>query len=113
MRTETQYAIYEQPNFIQNRPESRAKEKDITNMKNETYYAICERPNIILNQPHMSDSDCQLSFPGRGVDISNGGSQVLSRKLRFCEQVIQERTQDLSSSAVEDAAVVLLGNSMD
>ena len=66
MRTETQYAIYEWHNIIQNRPESRAKEKDITNMKNETYYAICERPNIILNQPHMSDSDCQLSGKGGG-----------------------------------------------
>ena len=66
MRNETDYAIYERPNIIQNLPESRAEEKDITNMKNETDYAIYEGPNIILNQPHMSDSDCQLSFPGRG-----------------------------------------------
>jgi hypothetical protein len=69
MRIETQYAIYEQPNIIQNQPESRAEDKDITNMKNETDNAIYKRTNIILDQPHMSDSDCQLSFPGRGVNI--------------------------------------------
>ena len=99
MRIETQYAIFEQPNITQNRPESRAEGEDKTIMKNETDYAINEGTNVILHQPHMSDSECQLSFPGRGVDI--------------CEQTIQERTQDLPSSAVEEATLVLLGNSMD
>ena len=87
------------PNIIQNRPESRAEDEDITNMKKETDYAIHEQTNVILNQPHLSDCDCQLGFPGRGVDI--------------CDQIIQEQGQDLPSSAVEEATLVLLGNSMD
>ena len=87
------------PNIIQNRPESRAEDEDITNMKKETDYAIHEQTNVILNQPHLSDCDCQLGFPGRGVDI--------------CEQIIQEQGQDLPSSAVEEATVVLLGDIMD
>ena len=87
------------PNIIQNRPESRAENEDITNMKKETDYAIHEQTNVILNQPHLSDCDCQLGFPGRGVDI--------------CDQIIQEQGQDLPSSAVEEATVVLLGISMD
>ena len=99
MRIEKQYAIFEQPNITQNRPESRAEGEDKTIMKNETDYANNERTNVILNQPHMSDSECQLSFPGRGVDI--------------CEQLIQEQAQDLPNKAVEDATVVLLGNIMD
>ena len=87
------------PNIIQNRPESRAENEDITNMKKETDYAIHEQTNVILNQPHLSDCDCQLGFPGRGVDI--------------CDQIIQEQGQDLPSSAVEEATVVLLGDIMD
>ena len=87
------------PNIIQNRPKSRAEDEDITNMKKETDYAIHEQTNVILNQPHLSDCDCQLGFPGRGVDI--------------CDQIIQEQGQDLPSSAVEEATLVLLGNSMD
>ena len=87
------------PNIIQNRPESRAEDEDITNMKKETDYAIHEQTNVILNQPHLSDCDCQLGFPGRGVDI--------------CDQIIQEQGQDLPSSAVEEATVVLLGDIMD
>ena len=87
------------PNIIQNRPKSRAEDEDITNMKKETDYAIHEQTNVILNQPHLSDCDCQLGFPGRGVDI--------------CDQIIQEQGQDLPSSAVEETTVVLLGDIMD
>ena len=69
------------------KPESRAEENDVTNMKTETEDAICERhySNNIQNQPNISNGNCLLGFAGREVCIYDG--RMLSKKIRLSLEV--------------------------
>ena len=68
------------------KPNSRAEEDDVTNVKIETDNAIYERPDTIQSQPYVLDRNCLMSLVGREVNISDGGKQ-LSKKMRLSSKV--------------------------